>query len=420
MLGKSENIKAQIFRELFDPYQGRYTVKSKTPLFEEPMWRTVDGRLQDGTIERAITEELVAGWFLTHTPHVLGVDVDDHQGRAWQRGQPSLFLVQVLDQAVGRLHLRPGLLVQSPRGLHGYWFLEQRLPAELLYQLASAALRGLPVEIKPTPSTALRIPSERRIYAPDTLQPLRIPFEQLAGLVRPVHPALMFFEEYLPETVRTTLRERRQRVRILKHGRKIDQVECAVLPIESGRSNSAFLALVNVYRCAGLTEEEAAGRFVMAMAQSPRYQGELTNGRRLMQRIHAEYRKNAGYHPEPRAVQLDWLTEDLADRIATIQPWARQRQKPVRRFVAELLYWCSWHDEILKDRGQAALFDYLYPYYRKNRKEGYYPLPFTALRRWSRRYNEFTRWLREIGFLDPAPYPYVPGVGICRYYQVKK
>jgi hypothetical protein len=110
----------------------------------------------------------------------------------------------------------------------------------------------------------------------------------------------------------------------------------------------------------------------------------------------------------------------VAEHLVELSPFAVQRRKPIRRFIMAMLKWANWHDEVFADNRQTALFDFLYPYYRKNRREGYYPLPKSVLRKWNGHHEELMPWLERIGFLTPAPYGYSSLLGISRYYAINR
>jgi len=411
--------KADAFILTFKPYRNRYTRQHAT-LFGEG-WITESEYLSKGLIAQAILEQLVLGYFASHVPDILGVDLDDHQGRAWSGVEASPMLLSMYDQAVRRLRVRPSVLVQSPRGLHCYWRFSQRLPAAVLYELARRRLQGVPCEIKPTPTTALRIPAERRLLDPETLQLLNAPVEKLYPAIQVYHPAILFDEEALPETVRESLQAKRQRLRVFKNVPRIESVEAEEVPLRNGATNEAFLRLCLVYRCAGLDVEEALYRFALVLEQSPGYTGDLRNQRRLRQRVESEYRSNQWERIEaPPEVQPGLWDAAIVDNVAKHHPFSRQRTGPVRRFVSKLIAWCAWHDQVLESPGQVAYFDFLYPYYRKNRREGLYPLPRSVLHKWNDRWYQLLPWLCEIGLLERSWYQYSADLHICRYYQVHR
>jgi len=271
----------------------------------------------------------------------------------------------------------------------------------------------------------LRIPAESQMIDPDNLQLLNISFEIWADQVKAYHPAILFDDNYLPKTLRDTLTERKTNYRKLRALPKIEQIEADLLPLQNGNTNDKFLQLCNVYRCAGLSVEDAVYRFQLCFIQSPGYTGDLLKVRRLTSRITNEFKNNQyEYVPKKHDIQLDMqyeiLAADIADLFIDNKIFAVQRRKPIERFISKILLWADWHDQIFQDHKQTAAFDFLYPYYRRNRREDYYPLPKTFLRRANKRYNELMPYLQSIGFVKPDNRPYVPDAGICRYYRIDK
>ena len=193
------------------------------------------------------------------------------------------------------------------------------------------------------------------------------------------------------------------------------------MPFTNGYTNEKFLQLCLTYRMAGLDVDQAFYRFALCLLRSPGYTGDLRNAKRLQKRIQSEYRNNQRqFVPTPKSYQVDLFDEMTCRAVVEASPFAKQRRKPIERFVSKVLLWCNWHDEIIKNPRQTALFDFLYPYYRKNRREGLYPLPKSFLRKANDRWFELMPWLQGIGFLEPSGYPYVPNQGICTYYRVHR
>ena len=363
----------------------------------------------------------MVGYFVTHVPNVLGIDIDDHGGKAWAGSEASPLLLSLYGQVCQKLRCRPSILFQSPRGLHGYWILTERLPVDILHDQTRARLGNLKVEVRPTPTTSLRIPAERRILDPELMQPIfGIPFEAWLDAAPQYHPAVLFDSDVLPAQVRDDLVRKRQKIRVLRNIPQIEKVEVELLPLRNGDTNETFLRLCLAYRMAGLDEDGAIYRFAMCLMRSPGYSGGLRNPKELQRRVRFEFRKNTkNYVPKQEDVQLDFVHRLQAEDLAQRHPFAKQRTKPIIRFVERVLYWADWHDEILKNSRQTAFFDYLYPYYRKNRREGYYPLPKSFLRKANDAYSTLMPWLIERRFFQPAPYKYAPKAGICRYYAIQ-
>lgn len=407
------------FTNDFKPYRGKYIkqfkVKAEEYLFPgmDHEWRTVKRYLTRSYIEKAIAGIILIGWFNNLKPNVIGIDLDDHQGTAWEGVSCSPQLLSKYNRVL-QVFPEPSVLVQSPRGLHVYYVLYDRMPSYLIEGLARDKLKGIPCEVRPTPDLALRIPEASRILDPVTLLP-----DPRRKTIKH-HPAMLFDDQYLPEAVRNTLQDRKKKIRAFMYSAKIERVEGLYTPIVRGFSNEALNHLIPVYKKAGLSSEEAIYRFTVLLQQSPIYTGELKNPKRLEQRICSYYQKDYNnYVPQPQVLQLNLLHKPLVENLVKQSPFGYQRDKAIESFLYSLLNWCAWHDEILKDPKQTAYFDYLYPWYRKNRKAGYYPLPQTFLVKSNQRYFEIMAWLQEIGFIINAPFKYLPKGGICKYYRVR-
>ncbi len=412
---------SDIFVKTFQPYQKRYTVQQNQGLFEN-YWFTNNQYLNSEIIRRAILGEIVAGYFVTNSPNILGIDIDDHQGTAWKGGRPSPYLLSVYSQVVQRLRSLPSLLLQSPHGLHAYWILEQNIPAVILFDEAKKLLGNTPVEIKPTPTASLRIPVEKRFIDPENFQLLNIPLYMIIQQMWIYHPAFIFDDSVFPESIRESLNTKKAKLRTLKNLPRIEKVEKELMPFVNGQTNDVKMKLCLTYRMAGLSVEEAVYRFGMCLLQSPFYTGNLRNPGQAEKFVRYEYSRNAkeNYKPKPRDLQLDFFNKLAAENIAAQQPFAKQRTKPVFRLANGILEWADWHNEILKNKGQTAFFDYLYPWYRKNRKAGFYPLPQSYLRKLNFRYFDVLPWLENIGFLRQAPFKYLPKGGICKYFNIER
>ncbi len=403
----------------FKPFRGKYIkqfeVRTEDYLFPgmDHEWRTVKKYLKRSYIEKALAGIALIGWFNNLKPNVIGIDIDDHQGTAWEGVAPSPQLLSKYNRIL-QIFPEPSVLVQSSRGLHVYYVLNDRLPSNLIESLTKEKLKGIPCEVRPTPDLALRIPEASRILDPKTLLP-----HPKRRTVK-YHPAILFDDRYLPGIVRETLQDRKKKLQGLLYSPKIERIESDYTPIIPGFSNEALNHLIPVYKKAGLSPEDAIYRFTVLLQQSPIYDGELTKPLRLEQRIRSYYRKDYNnYVPQPQVLQLNLLHKSLVDDLVKQSPFAKQRDKVIESFLYSLLNWCAWHDEIIKDHKKTAYFDYLYPWYRKNRKAGYYPLPKTFLQRSNQRYFEIMTWLQEVGFIINAPFKYLPKGGICKYYRVR-
>ena len=103
---------------------------------------------------------------------------------------------------------------------------------------------------------------------------------------------------------------------------------------------------------------------------------------------------------------------------SSISCYQSRKANTLYKFVKEILYWIDYQDLIFKNKEELAIWDFMYKYYRKNRREGFYPLTYKQLRKWYKRYNEFMEFLKKIGFIRESGYQYNPSMNICKYYEI--
>ena len=429
--------KATVFVNTFDPYRSKYIVKERTPLFPDG-WVTKTGYLNPTIIAEAIVQRIAAGYFTTYLPKILGVDIDDHEPKG------EAYLLQVYGRVCRALNSRPSLLVRTDRGLHAYWIFDRRIPADILYLTAWKLLSRMPVEIRPTPTEALRIPAENRFLDPETMVPLFGDFESIVEAVTPYHSSVLFAEAGTPREILEDHKVRRRRFRALRNQRAIEKAEAEELPLYDGESNDAFCHLCFAYRQAGLDQHEAFDRFLLCLERSPNYTGDLRNQKVLWTRIKSWYHNTRTPAPKQTPQQVDLFEQLRVQDLVARAPFGNQRRKPIERFLMHLLGWKHWQDEILENPRHVAYWDFLYPFYEKNRRAGFYPLPKSVLRRGNKRYYELLPWLFSEGFMIPgevskrgeerkedlrgsinvAPLlksnhgSYSTELGICKYYMI--
>ena len=406
------------FVQQHTPYRKRYLYQydSETLYGTEKLWASSNGYLTDNVIETALLGKAVYAYLSSTHTRVLGIDIDDHKGLG------NEYLLNLYNQTVNKIGLMPSLLCKSPRGLHAYWYIEQYLPTEILVMVAQQHLKGVPVEIKPTMTTALRIPSQNTILDPATFRKIGKTVDETIAKATVYHYAELFegqLHNYNP-----TRKQKRDRVISMRKAESLYNIEAQVVPMGflDGCSNQQFLELEQAYRCAGLSIEEALDRFKLVLDRSYGYTSSKADAislKNIRKRLECTYKKNETPKTyKPREISL--FNQPIIEDLIAVSPFAKQREKPLRRFLGELLAWCDWHDDVLKDKPLTAVFDYYYKYYRKNRKEGYYPLPKNQLRKWNGHYNEIMQWLLRIGFLEESPYQYSKILSVCKYYRIHR
>jgi len=406
------------FINTFRPYRGKFSrQESCINLFGENDWITIRKYLSNRVIKLALEGIMTVAWYQNTIPNILGIDVDDHTGTAWNGGKASLKILKVYSDIL-RLYPLPSFVIQSPRGLHLYWVLQDRVPAVILFNLAKKQLSHITCEIRPTVNTSLRIPQNNRFLDPNNLLPMQFTPNE----TRTYHPAYLFSDQFLPSTVRETLHERKLRLAAFRQVTNLENIESLYTPITDGSSNEALLALIPVYKKAKLSVEEVVYRISLILQQSPLYTGELRrNPDRLEQRVRSFYKTSRNdFVITPRAQQLSFYNDALVRELVRLSPFSNQRETHIKRFLEKVMFWCDWHDDILQNSCYTSYFDYLYPFYRLNRKRGYYPIPSSVLKKANSHYPSIIRWLIDIGFLEPAPFKYSPNGGICKYYKINR
>lgn len=412
---------AEAFIGTHNPYRGKYT-EQYTPsneLFDGPRWATRTAFLKTSYIQEAIAGITTLGYFANTITNVLGIDIDNH------RNYSETWLLDLYNQVVERLRCKPSILVKSPRGLHAYWYLTQPIATNILTELAKSKLQGIPVEIKPDTQTALRIPVANNLIDPTTFAPLHDTAENIMGTAERYQVGELFLENWEHITSRTTTerpRNKRTQHSLFKNAAKLSRGEAEIAPggFTPHHSNEQFLKLALLYRTSGLDLETAYDRMTAVMARSYLYYGELKQPRRLRDKLKCEYSHNETAY-EPTETYQGLFDLPIIEQVLKESPFANQRNEPIKIFLQRLFSWKHFQDEIASNPAEMQVWNFYYKYYWKNRKEGYYPLPKTLLRRWNGHYYEIIPFLEKLGILEPSPYGYSAtgnGNGICKYYRI--
>jgi hypothetical protein len=96
-----------------------------------------------------------------------------------------------------------------------------------------------------------------------------------------------------------------------------------------------------------------------------------------------------------------------------------KKRATVRRAVIGMEQWRIYLDGVKAGKRFMETWDYLYPYFRKNTGEGYYPLSRNILKKFHSRYNEYLLpFLEQAGYLRRSGYQYSSVYGICYYYTI--
>jgi hypothetical protein len=374
-------------------------------------------------IDSALMGRVVYGYFLTACPICFVIDIDDHT----KKGEG--YLLSVYDRMKKRFFdFPPSVLYRSPNGLHAYYFLAYPMPFEILHERLKEILKDLPVEIKPTTRIGLRIPQVRNFINPETFLPVYEDFETLFDTaVRYYPPELL--TDIAPAEIRETLKERKSKILKTRSLQKIANFENKFSYIENGTTNDALCQLVPIYRSSGLTADETAQRFYALLA--PAYSGELKNYRRLLQRVKSFYRSIPAEPIIKNTAQLDFFSEMLSNKISDRyteevkngnQARAlKQKKEKIKTAVLRIENWKMYLDGIYINREKREYWNYLYPFFSKNMKEGFYPIPRNLWRQLHGNYNEWLLpFLIDVGYLERSPYGYSAGYGTCYHYKIKQ
>jgi hypothetical protein len=416
---------SKIFSQSFSPYKNRYIYKSD-PVpddFFPDMWQTSENHLTDNMIESALQGLVLYGYFLSTCPRAFAVDIDDHTGKG------EGYLLSVYESVCGRFKAFPSAVCRSPHGLHAHYFLTYPLPEILLIDRVSQQIKGLEktVDVRPTHNTGLRIPRSNNFIDPENFHSLEDDFSGIVGQARKYHPAELF-TDIDPAAIRQALKSRKAILR-LDVLQKVARIEAVFYPIGAGATNEALCNLIPVYRTSDFSPDEAAHRFTVLL--SPDYAGEMRNPGELARRIRSFYRNQPEnqFTAVPKAIQQDLFTETIARRIAdsvTGNGETRQqkaaitvKRNTVKNAVLQIEQWRNYIEYVKQNRQQCEMWNYLYPFFKKNTAEGYYPIPSSFFLKLHGHYEWYLLpFLKDVGYLERSPYGYSAGFGTCYHYKI--
>jgi hypothetical protein len=419
---------ASLFKHVFSPYLGKYLFqKPERCLFDEDaLWLTAAKPLTDAKINTAIVSTAVFGYFLSLCSRSFCIDIDDHTGKG------AGYLLSVYQTVAGRLRQYPSLVCKTPRGLHAFYFLAHHVPQVLLIMNVKRVLGGAPVEVRPTESIGLRIPAEPAIIDPRTWLKTNARFKDAVNAAPVYHPVELFGAGILPGEIIETLKERQSKSIGVGTWKSIAKAEAEYggEGIQSGMTNAVLCEVIPLYRSAGLTPEEAAAEFAALLA--PRYEGELRrNPQRLLQRVRAFY-KNAPatrFNTLPRQAEAGLFTESIAVALAGMITGAEKtpqqrgaltkKRRTIKKAVTWIERWKLYIESIVGRKEFLEMWNYLYPYFKKNTAEGLTPISRNIFQRIHLNYE---RWLlpflKKTGYLERSSYRYSKVYGICYYYRI--
>jgi hypothetical protein len=148
-------------------------------------------------------------------------------------------------------------------------------------------------------------------------------------------------------------------------------------------------------------------------------------------RVRAYYKSvpETRFNALPKQSEADLFTALIARAIAALVqgPTASrqqkaaltQRRRTVKRAVVLIERWRLYLAGVIGSKRFLEMWNYLYPYFKKNAAEGYFPISSNVLKKAHKNYE---RWilpfLRKIGYLERAPYKYSSVYGVCYYYKI--
>ncbi|MHA2031465.1 MAG: hypothetical protein ACW99Q_18975, partial [Candidatus Kariarchaeaceae archaeon] len=239
-------------------------------------------------VEEAVQGKLIVGYFTNTMPDYLGVDIDDHKVKASSDCCISPRLKSLYEQVVRCMSIIPNIVLRTPRGLHVYWFLEERLPSLVISRLATETLLRVQCEVRPTTTLSLRIPNKNGFLDPHSLTPVRFNVD-----IKRYHPALLFGDKYLPDFQFSKNKRGGYKTDVQVSQQKIREKENEFIPILNGDSNRMLNVLIPFYKRCGFDLYSAISRIQRLLEQSPDYDGELkSRPDRLKQRVLSYYRDN--------------------------------------------------------------------------------------------------------------------------------
>jgi hypothetical protein len=403
-------------------------------------WRYIQRPPSAKTLEMARRGEVRVAFYAYSQTVIAAVDIDHHikGSPAWRRGRCADQLRGDYDDVVTAMNgVYPTMLTKSPRGLHCRWRLSEQLPTMLVVELVEKRLSNLiaskRIEVLPTQSRPLAIPSDDSYLNPRTLKAIEADHVSWEHL----HPALLFDEEYTPSAIREKLIKPKYSG-VGNHSPRKPSTQTALkaekawTPLANGKTNEALCHLIPAYRAGGLTANDIIVRLQKLIMNSPKYAGDLREEKVLRRRVRYFYKKSVD-DLAVRAVtsmpshRVNAYDKAVIENLCKSHPFAPQRTEPIRRFLLEMVNWKRRMRDIYENESHRETWSYLYPNFKWNMKLGYVPFPQTILLKWNRRYWQIIAWLKLIGFLEPynairrigrkRP-SYSSANGMCIHYRI--
>lgn len=397
-----------LFRERFNPFNKRITKRIIQNEFwgETPAWITLEEPLTNNKILEAVYGKKIIGYFSTGYSPAFGIDIDAHNGEGLEYSK------KIYAEVRERLHFPASVLCISTggAGLHCFYFMTRPLPFLVIQNALYKTLDGLKVEIKPTTNQSLRIPPKNSFLFPETLETDHRAWRVVIAEAEQREPFELFDALISPDAMRSQYKKK-------GISRKLYNLEGKLSPILPGNTNEAVYKLGYLYARSHVPIEYAVNRFRELL--HPHYQGELRQGKRLYERFKNVYRKHGRggiiqLHREPELFDTDEITAgNIADKfIKALPPEMFEKKKGkygtikknlFQKLLKGIILWHKYLNEIYCDNVWRSYWNYCYPGFAHNVKRGFYPLPYSVLKKYIGKPGRFyIQILQETGFLKKA------------------
>ena len=404
------------FFKVFKPITSKYVIRCLFGI------RTVKGDLTEEFVANSLnptSQEVLSFFSREGNNDYFGIDVDDHYTNGWEDNKPTEILTARYRLAKGLIGIDPSLVFKSPRGIHAYWFLEQVVPTLILYRNLKELFKDIKhIEILPTNNHALRIPSPN-LYLNNNLETCEFPgFDPLTRYS---------IDSIFIHGLKSDWRKIDAKTKSRKpHYTSISlaQLEKKLTPFKNGQTNKAYIELVAKYKIHGFDEDQAYDRFVKILKNSPKYTGPFLKDLKI--RIETSYKRIAGLNLSQMKSLSDLYREPHIKKMIDILIVKMnlhisnkgKMRKSMIMFLLNIISWKIACDKIFKSYDTACYWSFLYPGSWARHKEGFYPLPYSLLKKWNSHYNRPLKLLKNNLVLVESPCNYSSTLKRCKYYRI--
>lgn len=380
---------AKKFISNINPYRKKH-IAEEIDMFGNPAWFTIPDYLTNQKIENSISGEIETGYFSTNWPKAITLDIDNHANTPGK-------LKKIYEQ-IKSYFPTPTYSYKSPNGLHLYWLLAKSQPIKFLYHsmiyyLPRDLLRH--IDIRPTTKAGLRIPQNKRLIEKISTRKKYDYSDIFTGL--DIYEAI-------------------------KEQKTIPKKTTINYIFINGYSNETFTKCTAYLKCSGFTESETV-QIIREKLFRDGYTGELIRKpQRLADRIASSYRNlKAKFDPLPKQQKLEHI-ETANKYLPLVKHRRPQLQKTFLKFVAQLISWVEYIEQIKAEPTELDYWSAIYPTFRAKTNKGYYPLPQSLLYKITsniqRRPLEFLTILKNKQIILATDHSYSSTLHICKYYLI--